>query len=368
MNLDDLLQEMAKELGTDPVFLVTTSMEWRWIKPANSVFRPLQSEAGVTSLMNKIRDPPKNTALEIIVKMSEPVRRPPTNTPWASVPGSNSGATAFDGAYDAAFGPDDNNSDDGEEEIEKLQEMYKPGVCSLHPDVACFHNRLTNLHYELDRSKSIVWAAAIKKGTASLITAPIGSNLFNAKSVIKKKGSLPDVAAPPVIPSTPTPHASQPQFPFWPSSYPFQLPAHGYPPIHPMAYPPPFPNYQSPGIYGPPSQTSPWNDSPPRRRRRRSYDGSSPPQPSTSKQRRSDRAPDPLSSPAISGGSIENFLDQNPALPAGTQSFLEELGFQIGDDLSLITADQWKAAYIPLFASARIIKAYNKYKAILRSR
>ncbi|KAF8173509.1 hypothetical protein K438DRAFT_1850243 [Mycena galopus ATCC 62051] len=58
--------------------------------------------------------------------------------------------------------------------MDKISNAYPPGTCSLHPAIECFHHRVADLHFALDRPKKIVWAAAMKKGTASLISPPLG--------------------------------------------------------------------------------------------------------------------------------------------------------------------------------------------------
>ncbi|KAJ7202250.1 hypothetical protein B0H12DRAFT_1330823 [Mycena haematopus] len=384
MDLNGLLEQLAEAVDSEIPFLAAASVEWRWLKPANSLFLPLRNDTGFKSLMNQIRNPPKNVSSRyIIIQMDAPVRKPQTqNLPWSRSEEKAGTSSAFnvdpdDGGFDDDEQPNKKATfDEGlEDEIDKLTERYPPGVCLVHPTIACFHNRVNDLHFELDRNKKIVWAAAIKKGTASLITAPVGSNFFKASAAIKKKTGGPsagpsatalDAVAP--LPTTATPTQSlPPQFPFYQTPYPFPPSIPGYPPFPPMGYPPSFPSYH-PSPYGPPSHIHTWDQTPSRSsrsRRERSWDGSSPPR---EKRRRSERDRDPPSSPAVSGGSLDDFVERHPTLHVETKSFLDGLGFQIGDDLSVISPELWTAAGIPLFDSARIIKMYNKYKASLRSR
>jgi hypothetical protein len=269
--------------------------------------------------------------------------------------------------------------------MEKLAERYPPGVCSEHPTISCFHDRLTDLHFELDRNRKIVWAAAIvsipffcalqshervpqKRKAASLIRAPMSSNLFTAKKAIKKTGGpvaaggfAPTAAVTSALPSilpAPASHLTPSQFPFWQNGYAYPPPMPGYPGFPPMPYPPPFPNYPS---FDRHSQNSPWNETP-RRRRHRSWDGSSPLEQASSKRRHVD----PPSSPALLGGSVDEFIAAYPNLPPGLKPLLQKLGFEIGDDITVITEAQWTSADIAQFTAARIIKYYRKYKAGLR--
>ncbi|KAJ7742112.1 hypothetical protein DFH07DRAFT_777789 [Mycena maculata] len=316
---EDALDAIAVLLGTTSEFLVISSIEWCWLKPQNSAWLPLRNLGGYSSLIKQILSPPKAVSMAyIIVKMDKLMRAPPkVSMPWVSQPvaGPSSGPSSFESTYRAVVGFEDPVSDDDgdkgkvkvsfdeglEEEMDKISNMYTPGTCSLHPNIECFHHRVTNMHFALDRAKKIVWAAAMKKGTATIISPPLSSNHFKAKAVIKKtavpNGAVPAAANPP-------------------------------PPLTPVA----------------PAA-----------------------QPSTSKRRRQDRRPDPPSSPAISGGSVDEFLARYPDLPEGTGPFLLEQGFEIGDDLSVVTEAQWKAGGLTLFGWNRVIRVYNKYKNCLRN-
>ncbi|KAJ7321266.1 hypothetical protein DFH08DRAFT_970131 [Mycena albidolilacea] len=386
MTWDYMVDTIANLLGTSPEFLVISSMEWRWLKPQNSPWLPLRNESGFASLIRQLLSPPKAVSgAYIIVKMDEPMKAPPTvSMPWVSQPaaGPSSGPGSFESTYRAVMGFNDEPSDDDgeqgkikvsfdeglEEEMERISNKYPPGTCSLHPDLECYHSRVTDLHFKLDRPKKIVWAAAIKKGTASLITPPLASNHFKASAALRNTAvnvtaappSTPAAPPPPPPPSTPATPAAPPTP--YPTPYPYgPLP---FPPS--MGYPS-FPPYHLPGLYGHPSHMLPWQDTPRAHRRRRSFDGSSPPQQSSSKRRREDRLPDPPSSPAFSGGSLGDFLSRYPDLPALTRAFLDDLGFEIGDDLSLVTEAQWKEGGLTLFGWNRIIKSYKKYKTLLRT-
>ncbi|KAJ6514352.1 hypothetical protein C8R47DRAFT_1313674 [Mycena vitilis] len=356
MVYDDLVQNLADAVESEVAMLIASSMEWRWTKPANSLFVPLRNEAGAISLtMKQVRKSAAKSSNSsfIIIQMQAPFKKPP--------PQNASDAGTSESVYNAAFGGADNYGseddppskkatfDEGLEiEIEKLADMYPPGRCAIHPTIACFHNRLNDLHFEMNRNRKIVWAAAIQRKTASLLIAPLGSNLFKAEAAIKKKKSATAPAAdPPVLPSSPVPAPVTPMsaahFPFFPGAYPNPYPyppaTPAYPPFPPMGYP-----YPSPTMYPSQMYETPRRH---RRERERSWDGSSPP-----RQRRrttSAREPDPPSSPAISGGSLDDFLDQHPALHADTKTFLEGLGFQIGDNLAEIPPKTWTDAGIPLF-------------------
>ncbi|KAJ6548295.1 hypothetical protein B0H10DRAFT_1969206, partial [Mycena sp. CBHHK59/15] len=294
-----------------------------------------------------------------IVKMDEPMRAPPkVSMPWVSQPvaGPSSGPGSFESTYKAVMGFEDPVSDDDgdkgkvkvsfdeglEEEMDKISNMYPPGTCSLQPDIECFYHRVTDLHFALDHPKKIVWAATMKKGTSTIISPPLESNHFKAKAAIKKT-AVPNVAVPTAAnlppPLTPAAPAAQPINPY---SNPYP-----YPPI-------PF-HLQ-------------WAT---RHTHLITHWDSMAMHPICCLGRRllghQDWRPDPPSSPALSGVSVDEFLAQYLDLPEGTGRFLLELGFEIGDDLSVVTEAQWKAGGLTLFGWNHVIWAYNKYKNCLRN-
>ncbi|KAJ7271819.1 hypothetical protein C8J57DRAFT_1468040 [Mycena rebaudengoi] len=329
----------------------------------------------ISSLLRRLVSPPKGVSKAyIIVKMDEPMKAPPSVAmPWASQPteSPSSGPGAYQATYRAVMGIDEELSDHDadpqkkvtfdaelEDQIQSISEKYRPGTCTVHPEIECFHSRINGLHFALDRSKKIVWAAAIKNGTSTIFGPLLASNHFNAKAAIKNKTAaaansavLPTLFDPPTLAPPATP-------------YPYN-PYSAYPPPTPYPAYPQFPSYHTPSYYGP-SHMLPWEDTPRPSRRQRSWDGSSPPRQSSSKRRREERLPDPPSSPTFSGGSLDGFIADYPDLPAATRSFLVELGFEIGDDLSVVTEAQWKAGGLALFGWNRVLKAYNKYKNSLR--
>jgi hypothetical protein len=79
MTWDYIVDTIANLLGTSPKFLIISSMEWRWLKPQNSPWLPLQNESSFASLIRQLLSPPKAVSgAYIIVKMDEPMKAPPT--------------------------------------------------------------------------------------------------------------------------------------------------------------------------------------------------------------------------------------------------------------------------------------------------
>ncbi|KAJ6560738.1 hypothetical protein B0H10DRAFT_1966851 [Mycena sp. CBHHK59/15] len=364
MTWGDSVDAYAELLGTSSEFLVVSSMEWCWLKPQNSPSLPLHNGSGYNSLTKQLLSPPKGASpAYIIVKMDELMKSPPSHSmPWVSQPvaGPSSGPGAFEVTYRTVMGVDNEPSDDDnqpkkkvpfdqglDDYMQSISEKYPPGTCSMHPEIECFHSRVNDMDYALDRPKKIVWAAAIKNGTSTILAPPLGSNHFKAKAVLKKiavtaTASAPLVeppatpAAPPAAPPPATPYPN----PYWYPSAPLYPPLMGYPPFLS-----PFPPYQPHGFYRHPSHMLPWQDTPGHVIESDLLMG----------HHHFMQGP----SPAFSSGSINEFLTQNPGLPGLTQSFLLELDFEIGDDLLVVTEAQWKAAGFTLFSWNRVLKAYN---------
>ena len=86
------------------------------------------------------------------------------------------------------------------------------------------------------------------------------------------------------------------------------------------------------------------------------------PTPSTTLVPASQTAANPLSSPPPQADfSLADFC-ATYGLNNQIQQGLEQLGFEIGDDLSDLTTEQWKENGIGPLAQKRVIKAYRQYK------
>ncbi|KAJ7868808.1 hypothetical protein B0H14DRAFT_3583633 [Mycena olivaceomarginata] len=347
VDYDGLMGKFAKAMGTEVPFLNASSVEWRWMKPANSQFVPLRDTDGLKSMLKHINSPPKGASGDsIIVKMDAPVKRPATQHMSWSAPDAGP-SSAFPSVDDYESGDDGPKKkvpfDEGlEEEMEKLAERYPPGVCSEHPTISCFHDRLTDLHFELDRNRKIVWAAAILCVTSAAAKESRkftqGSNVL--ESLHRQKSHQED----------------------WRPGSSLRFHAYCYcnfcaacNPSYPVSIP-----LLEKWVRVPASNA---RNETPRRRRHRSWDGSSPPEQASSKRRHID----PPSSPALLGGSVDEFIAAYPNLPPGLKPLLQKLGFEIGDDITVITEAQWTSPDIAQFTAARIVKYYHKYKAGLRS-
>jgi hypothetical protein len=74
---------------------------------------------------------------------------------------------------------------------------------------------------------------------------------------------------------------------------------------------------------------------------------------------------DPQSSPPPSGGSLENFCSQY-SLGESTQARLEELRFEVGDNLTTVKEAHWECVGFAPLAWNQVLKAYSKYKKSLK--
>ncbi|KAF8869860.1 hypothetical protein BD779DRAFT_1479394 [Infundibulicybe gibba] len=108
---DELLEILAELLETEPTMLDRSSMEWRWLKPTNSQWLPLRSNTAYRSLLKQLKTPPRGaSAAYIIIRMAEPARKPSN----PSMPWSQAGASAGSSSAQAAE-PDEliDSDDDG---------------------------------------------------------------------------------------------------------------------------------------------------------------------------------------------------------------------------------------------------------------
>jgi hypothetical protein len=71
------LKILADLLKTKPSFISKHAFEWQWLKPANSAWLPLHTDAGYASLLKQLKAPPQNvSSTYIIIQMAEPVKKP----------------------------------------------------------------------------------------------------------------------------------------------------------------------------------------------------------------------------------------------------------------------------------------------------
>ena len=238
-------------------------------------------------------------------------------------------------------------------------------MCDLHPDIHCFHHRITDHHFELTRPRLLVWAQSIKLGKAAIDRCP-NVEPFKANHALKRASpsasktqpveatGTPAATAPVPAPATaPLPAPAPAPYPPY-SGYPY--PAFNPNPPMPFApYAPPFP--QMP-IGNPFSAYMPWYPNP------MQVPPSNPMQPLYSQTPgpvRMDASVDPPSSPIRGDFDVAEFC-QLYNLDDDTQASLELLGFVIGDDLEEVTEKEDTAAGFKALAWKRVLKAYKKFK------
>jgi len=52
--------------------------------------------------------------------------------------------------------------DEVEDLATQIEAKYPMGLCTMHPDIRCFHHHVADLHFDIgNRSRRLVWAAAI---------------------------------------------------------------------------------------------------------------------------------------------------------------------------------------------------------------
>jgi hypothetical protein len=213
--------------------------------------------------------------------------------------------------------------------------------------MSCFHHHASNLHFELTCPRLLIWATAIKNGTASFEKIPISSNLFKAEHTLKRsKKSEPVTATPPTpAPATPTPATPTA------SAAVTQVPGHF--PMNPFVFlggygmVPPFgmmPNmlaimYQQNPFHGlqTPMPTRPGYLS------------------------RKETSPDPPSSPIHAPCDVATFC-RDYGLNEADEAGLENLGFKTRDDLNTVMKEEYTQAGFRALLWRRVLKAYKRFK------
>ncbi|CDO72861.1 hypothetical protein BN946_scf185002.g46 [Trametes cinnabarina] len=71
--------------------------------------------------------------------------------------------------------------------VEKLKTTNVVGQCPHHPGIRCFYQRESDLHFELDSNRLLVWASSIDKGDegVDLNHVPVHSHFFQASQALK---------------------------------------------------------------------------------------------------------------------------------------------------------------------------------------
>jgi hypothetical protein len=237
---------------------------------------------------------------------------------------------------------------------EKIAEKYLPGLCALHPTIPCYHHRVSDLHFELDRPRRLVWASAIKKRETTIDKIPVNSNLFKAQHALKR--AAPSSTAVTTTPSTttdpnPYPAADRvaPGLPTIPNAFPGlpttpnTLAAAAFNPfmnpmmaMNPMMMPF-LAAMQVPGM-GMPA----WNNALP----------VTTPAPTTSP----DRFDEPPSSPVSNADDLATWCAKYK-LDDDILGGLERLGFRIGDALDVITEQDYTEVGLKKLQWNRVLKA-----------
>ncbi|KAJ7831194.1 hypothetical protein B0H14DRAFT_3464201 [Mycena olivaceomarginata] len=308
-------------------------------------FLVMLAELVQTVIATKLAGKKDSSSGYVVVRMQPPAKIQAA-TPWAQT--ANAAGVDEDVHSDGDdLGPMQKKAridDELESLVDELREKYPPGLCKVHPDILCFHHRVLDLHFELERPRLLVWSAQIRAGKADKDHAPMGSNLFKAEHAIKKskkpKAAPPIPAEPPNPAAAPPPPAPQVQgvnpYAALPAGYP------GYPYMSPYMMPP------MPNSYGG-IPNWPFN-----------HDAPAPaPRAGSSRKVLDDDVRS--SSPPIPDCGVHDFCTEYK-LGLEAERGLEKLEFQIGDDLDSLPEAEWQKAGFTHLGWKRVLAAYAKYK------
>jgi hypothetical protein len=187
---------IAEKLLVVPSTLVVTSFEWHWLKPTSGPWLPVQNESGLISMLKKVK---QKSEAYIIIHMHALTQRTVTESSskaWDHVADDDSdledclvtkkvccipsclriiGTHFLQMKLDNAL----------EEIVAKLSNKYAPGLCDRHADLPCFHHRTSNLHFNLNCPRLLVWAQAIKAGSTTYEKVPMLSPMFKSLLALK---------------------------------------------------------------------------------------------------------------------------------------------------------------------------------------
>ncbi|KAJ3871024.1 hypothetical protein F5051DRAFT_434187 [Lentinula edodes] len=311
------------------------SFEWHFLSPATGPWLPITTEEGYQSMLGKLRKKHAKDEAYVIIQMKKPVQTIIPATVESVIDEDESSDDDFLGPV-AKKGKID---DELEGITQHLQSLYPVGKCEHDPTISCFHYRPGNLHFELTRGRLLVWARDIRdnKPGVSWTQIPLSSALFHASQAIKK-------TSPNNLSTSATALPALPATPIYPGGYP-NMPMVPYGP-YPMPAPMPLPMGMYPYGGMPAMQAGgTWTSlahaeqySPPSVHVR-----SSPP-----------AAPE--------GYALADFCAEY-GLSDDIKAGLRNLGYEPGERLTDVTAQEWHNAGIKPVQRSQVMRAYNKYKS-----
>ncbi|KAJ3728955.1 hypothetical protein C8R42DRAFT_638608 [Lentinula raphanica] len=172
---DEFLILVSSLVPTPVSGLFLSSFMWHFLSPANSPWLPVSTPEGFQSMLGQLKKKLLKGEAYVVIRMKKPVE-------VIAEPRTRSSTSVPEPALD------DNESSDDDHPVSKMKakellELYGPGKCDLHPELPCFHFRPTNLHFELTRTRRLVWAQAILCGTVDKTQIPLTSK-FIRKNVL----------------------------------------------------------------------------------------------------------------------------------------------------------------------------------------
>ena len=151
---------IAEKFSVECFDLIVLSLEWHWLKLASNSWLPVQDETGFVSMLKKVKLKPEPY---VIIHMQALVKRKAAElvgnawditdeveSDFEDRPVSKKVHNQFISVY-LVLNLFKVKLDDALELIVKrLSDKYSPGLCSLHPNLSCFHHCASNLHFNLD--------------------------------------------------------------------------------------------------------------------------------------------------------------------------------------------------------------------------
>ncbi|KAJ7577321.1 hypothetical protein C8J56DRAFT_1060984 [Mycena floridula] len=331
---EPFLDAIAESVGCKTLErLQVPSFKWKPSTPLNAPTLGLCTPANLVAKINEIRKTKAASRKYLILQMKPPLTEVerPVGLPWQTSSASGQQNSHAGRSQALPWSADNHQGSDNEGAVEpekgtydqaiqaivaRLQDLYKPGTCSLHHDMICFHHKASNQHFDLAmRARSVQWATKIHTGELDNTRIPLGIAFFDSKHIIKQKSA----PIPPNLPSIPVQSFPPNQF------YPY--------PSFP-GYPPPIP-----------------------------FSANEPVTPNVSKRR---REPSPESSPIHGDNgdatemSVQEFCTQFK-LNQDTCALLINMEWSVDYPPKRVTPAGWEKAGFTEIGWARVLKAYKHY-------
>ncbi|KAF7372092.1 hypothetical protein MVEN_00067500 [Mycena venus] len=200
-----LLSAIATKLPCHKEHINESKIVWKPKKPKNTEKLPLSKAAGYKAMLDEMKDKAEGSH-QVLLYMPAPAKPMDDRTPWET---DGDPEPAFDYSEleptlpsDSILAQKQSFDKATKDERAKLEQKYPVGNYPQFPDLRIYHDPKTGFYYELNSTRSGVWASAMAQGKTDENTPPV-SKIFDANQRIKTVPAIAAQAPAPVIPTAP---------------------------------------------------------------------------------------------------------------------------------------------------------------------